>query len=268
MKRSNQRYHDRVAPIYDQVYERSPYWRVYRELTWRQIRRWLPRTAGAPVADLGCGTGEWGLRCLASGYAVTFVDLSEEMLSRARDRAEREAPRGTASFVRADVADLGAIATGTFALAIAQGDPLSFTEKPRRAVSEMRRILAPGGIAIASVDNRCAAYEHYLERGDLDGLKKLHRTGTTEWLARRADERFPTHAFLPSELRKLFEGSGFEVLDLAGKTALDLRRHAALLEDEAARRALLAIELECRREPAFLGRASHLEIVARAAEVK
>ena len=131
---------------------------------------------------------------------------------------------------------------------------------------EIRRVLAPGGAVIASVDNRCAAYDHYLERGDLEGLERLHRTGATEWLAERANERFPTHAFLPSELRRLFEKAGFEVVDLVGKTALDLRRHAALLDNLDAVRALIRIELACRREPAFLGRASHLEIVARRAD--
>lgn len=263
MKGANERYHDRVAPIYDDVYARSPYWRWVRDLTWGQIRRWLPRRAGARIVDLGCGTGEWGARCLRSGYRVTFVDLSAGMLARARDRVERERPGAPAEFVQADLADLSALPAGAFDLAIAQGDPLSFTSNARRAARGIARALAPGGVAVASVDNRCAAYDHYLERRDLAGLERLHRRGSTEWLAERAGERFPIHAFLPGELRRLFERAGFEVLDLVGKTALDLRRHAELLETPESTRALTRIELACRREPAFLGRASHLEIVAR-----
>ncbi|MBL8693884.1 MAG: methyltransferase domain-containing protein [Planctomycetes bacterium] len=263
MKGPNERYHDRVAPIYDDVYDRSPYWRYYRELTWKQIRKHLPRTSGAAILDLGCGTGEWGLRCMASGYRVTFVDLSNGMLARAQDRLARELPGKEARFLRADIAELGELDDGAFQLAIAQGDPLSFTEKPARAVKEIFRVLAPGGVAIASVDNRCAAYDHYLERADLEGLERLHRTGSTEWLAREASERFETHAFLPTELTKLFERAGFEVLELAGKTALDVRRHPAILESPASFRRCLAIEWECRKEPAFLGRAGHLEVTAR-----
>ncbi len=263
MKGRNERYHDRVAPLYDDLYDRSPYWRFYREITWVRLKRLLPREAGAAIVDLGCGTGEWGLRCLRSGYRVTFVDLSQGMLARARDRLAREQPGREAEFLCADVADLRALPSETFALAIAQGDPLSFTSRPKRAIREMHRILAPGGVVLASVDNRCAAYEHYLERGDLAGLQKLHRTGATEWLARDRGERFPIHAFLPGELRRGFESAGFEVLDVAGKLALDLRRHPKLLEDPATFRRCLAIEIECRREPAFLGRAAHLEIAAR-----
>lgn len=263
MKGRNERYHDRIAPIYDEVYDRSPYWRFYRELTWRSIKPHLPKDAGAAIADLGCGTGEWGLRCLASGYRVTFVDLSNEMLCRARDRVEREFPGREAVFLHADVADLSALAEAAFALVVTQGDPLSFTARPADAAREIARILRPGGIAIASVDNRCAAYDHYLEAEDLDGLERLDRKGTTEWLARDPRERFETHAFLPQELRRLFERAGLEVVDVVGKTCLDVRRHASLLEDPRAFRRILEVEIACRREPAFLGRAAHLEIVAR-----
>lgn len=262
MKGRNERYHDRVAPHYDDLYDRSEYWRFQRDLTWRTIRARLPRRDGAAVADLGCGTGEWGLRCVKSGYRVTFVDLSQGMLRRARGRFEAEFPQREASFVHADIADLTELPSGSFALALALGDPLSFTSNPARAVREIARILEPGGAVVASVDHRCAFYDHYLEKEDLDGLTRFHATGEAEWLARDRSERFPTRAFFPSELRKLFERAGLDVAELHGKTLLDLRRHGALLSDRAAYDRLLSIELECRREPAFLGRASHLEIVA------
>lgn len=267
MKGRNERFHDRYARVYDSVYEKSAYWRFYRELTWMNVKRFLPRDAGAAIADLGCGTGEWGLRCMASGYKITFVDLSNEMLSRARDRVEREYPGKAAIFIKSDICELGELASENFALVLAQGDPLSFTSNPQRAAKEIRRILQPGGVAVVSVDNRCNGYDYYLESGDLDALQKFHKSGDTEWLARDKGERFPTHSFLPGELQKLFERAGLEIVDLSGKTCLDARGHAELLEDSNAFRKLLAIEWECRKEPAFMGRAAHLEIVVkRAAE--
>jgi ubiquinone/menaquinone biosynthesis C-methylase UbiE len=263
MKGRNERYHDRVAPIYDEVYGNSPFWRFQRELTWRAIKPHMPRKAGARIVDLGCGTGEWGLRCLDSGYEVTFVDLSNEMICRARERVEREHPGKAAVFLRADVCELGELASDRFALAIAQGDPLSFTKDPRRAMREIARVLEPGGVLVASVDNRCAAYDHYLERNNLEELLAFHATGKTEWLARDPKERFPTQTFSPTEIRKLVERAPLELLDISGKTALDLRRNPTLLEDPESYRKLLSIEWDCRKEPAFMGRASHLEITAR-----
>ena len=66
---------------------------------------------------------------------------------------------------------------GAFALAVAQGDPLSFTSDPVKAVREIARILEAGGAVVASVDNRCASYDHYLERGDV----KVKRPGRMRW---------------------------------------------------------------------------------------
>src|SRR5919108_3722018 len=45
---------------------------------------------GAPVLDLGCGTGRLLLPLLGAGVDVDGVDVSEDMLELCRARAERE----------------------------------------------------------------------------------------------------------------------------------------------------------------------------------
>ena len=72
---ASRRYHDRVAKQYDSIYD-DPFWEFHDELTWRLIKPHLPRDLSAACADLGCGTGKWGLRLLKSGFATTFVDSS------------------------------------------------------------------------------------------------------------------------------------------------------------------------------------------------
>jgi hypothetical protein len=66
----SRRYHDRVARQYDAIYD-DPYWAFHDELTWRLIKPHLPRDATAACADLGCGTGKWGMKLLKSGFATT-----------------------------------------------------------------------------------------------------------------------------------------------------------------------------------------------------
>ena len=262
MKGRNERYHDRIAPIYDDVYDKSPYWRFYRDLTWRSIKPPPSARCGGPDRRPRLRNGRMGSPLPRVGLPGHLRrSLQRNALPRARARFP-EYPGKEAAFVHADLADMAELETGAFALAIAQGDPLSFTKDPARGAREIARILAPGGVAVCSVDNRCAAYDHSLESEDWDALEGSTK-GTTVWLARDSRERFPIHAFLPGELRKLFERAGLECLSLVGKTALDIRRHAKSLEDPNVYRRLLAIELECRAEPAFLGRAAHLEIVVR-----
>src|SRR3954465_3252410 len=83
----SRRYHDRVAREDDAIYD-DPYWAFHDELTWRLIKPHLPRDANASCADLGCGTGKWGLRLLKSGFATTFLDSSGAMIEQVREKLE------------------------------------------------------------------------------------------------------------------------------------------------------------------------------------
>ncbi len=45
------------------------------------------RSLGGPLLDLACGTGRMALRMAALGYQVTGVDITPEMIARARQKA-------------------------------------------------------------------------------------------------------------------------------------------------------------------------------------
>jgi len=50
----------------------------------------LPLRRGSSVEDLGCGRGRHAIPLARRGYRVTGIDLSEKMLSMARERSGRE----------------------------------------------------------------------------------------------------------------------------------------------------------------------------------
>ncbi len=261
---SSRRYHDRVARQYDAIYD-DPYWHFHDELTWRAVKPHVPRDLAAQCLDLGCGTGKWGLKLLKSGFATTFVDHSAAMVEQARRKAEEMGPAKSkrATLVVADIIDLAPLPRETFSLTLAMGDPLSICTDPLRAAREMHRVSKPGGVVIATADNKLAAIDHYIERGNLDALEEFIKTGRTTWLTADERERFELTTFTPASLRKLFEKAGFEVLSVIGKTIVPVRENKRLLEAENAVERLLKLEEELARDPASAATAGHLQITAR-----
>jgi ubiquinone/menaquinone biosynthesis C-methylase UbiE len=252
-----------VARQYDSIYD-DPYWEFHDELTWRLIKPWIPRNAIAHCADLGCGTGKWGLKLLKSGFPTTFVDHAAAMIEQIRPKLEALGNKANkATLLVADIIDMPAVPSDTFELVLAMGDPLSICSDAKRACREMARMTKPGGIVIATADNKLAAIDHFIERGSLDELETFIKSGKTNWLTADERERFQTTTFTPQSLRRLFDGNGFETIHITGKTILPIRQNKRLLETPGAFERLLELESELTKDPASAARAGHLQIVAK-----
>lgn len=262
-KRSSvQKYHDRVAPIYDHSYE-NVFWQWHDRLTWDYIKPHLPTDLRSQVIDLGCGTGKWSAKLLKSGYTVTCVDISVRMLDQARLKIDNQSDLKRSTFLHADIADLSSLPADHFALALAMGDPIGCTDSPSKTMQQIRRILKPDGLLIATLDNRYAALDYYLERGQFEEMSRFLKNGRTHWLTKNPNEQFSIHTFSPQNVLQLVESCGFQMVELIGKTVLPMRHYRELLETPEDRRRWAKIEKKLARQSDALSRASHLQLTAR-----
>lgn len=261
-RKAVQMYHDRVAHRYDDIYDDS-YWQWHDALTWGYLKPHLPVRQGEAIIDLGCGTGKWGIKLAQSGYTVTCLDISHKMLEVVRRKVPALGLDAKVTCLHADLMDLSEVPAAEFALAVAFGEALCTVESPAKALKQIYRILKPGGLLVATIDNRLANLDYFLEKGDLAGMERFIKTGRTHWLTKTPEEQFELHTQTPRQLTKLITGAGFEVVEMIGKTVLPVRRYRHLLEDRTDFRTLLALERKLARNPDAVGRAAHLQVTAR-----
>jgi ubiquinone/menaquinone biosynthesis C-methylase UbiE len=113
---------------------------------------------GISVLDVGCGTGaitEGIARAVGPAGRVLGIDVSTELIGRARERAERQA---NLSFELADVASLEREERRFDVVSAAR--MLQWLADPRRALAAMASVLRPGGaLVVLDYNHRRANWE-------------------------------------------------------------------------------------------------------------
>jgi SAM-dependent methyltransferase len=110
----------------------------------------FPASAGKKVLEVGCGVGTDLVRFALAGAEVTGVELADTAIELARQNLAHHGLRGELY-----VMDGRALrfADDSFDIVYAHG-LLQYTAEPQRVVSEIHRVLRPGGRAILMVYNR------------------------------------------------------------------------------------------------------------------
>ena len=149
---ANRRNWDAAAADWIQQTDPSGRWRrCHREpglvLDERELH-WLGDLAGKRVAILGSGDNLVAFALAGMGAHVTSVDISENQLAIARQRAGELGLE--IEFVRADVTNLAALATGSFDLVYTGGHIAVWVSDLTKFYAEAVRILNPGGKLIVS----------------------------------------------------------------------------------------------------------------------
>lgn len=145
-----------LAQVYDDLMKEAPY-DAWLELTLEAVNgRKVER-----VLDLGCGTGEFTLRLAKYFPHLYGVDLSNDMLTIARHKAETE--RVEATWIQQDLRQLEGF--NGIDLAVSYCDVLNYIvslEDIKKVFQNVYASLAPGGLFIFDIHSIHYVEEHLL----------------------------------------------------------------------------------------------------------
>lgn len=136
--------YEQFAQIYDRALNELPY-----EEWLRYIQRIFEAYKTSPklILDLGCGTGSMTNLMATKGYEMLGVDLSEDMLAIARDKAKEQ--NVDVIYLNQDMTELDLY--GTIDAVISCGDALNYVLDEKDLLAAFKNVnmfLNPGGLFV------------------------------------------------------------------------------------------------------------------------
>ncbi len=248
-------FYNKIAADYDKQYE-TPYWNLYHEITWNNIKRFLPKNKKVLILDAGGGTGYWAIKMAKLGHNVVLTDISKNILEVAQEKIKKENLENRIRIQKTDIKDMSCFPSDRFDMALAEGDPVSYSLNPEKSIGELARITKPKGYIIVSVDNKYPRILKLLEENSFEDLSKFIKTGA-------AKREFKFQTFSPEELKNLFENCGLKTIKIIGKPILvqsiDKEKRDNLIKNNFKK--ILELELKFCDVPSIIGLGGHLEIV-------
>jgi ubiquinone/menaquinone biosynthesis C-methylase UbiE len=125
-------------------------------LSQKRIAIDLLGSAKGRLLEVGCGPAVMTPELLAMGFEAHGIDVSSEMIRRARQRMAGHPLEKRCSFSVDDVERLH-VAQASYDAVLCMG-VLEYLPRYSRALAEISRVLRPGGIAVLALPNRASAY--------------------------------------------------------------------------------------------------------------
>ena len=231
------------------------------------IKRYLK--AGDVVLDAGGGSGINAIMMARRCKRVTLLDLSPGMLKLAATNVQNAGLAESIDLVEGDITNLEQFGDAEFSFVVCLGGSLSYVlEEGPRAVQELVRVAQKQSILVVGCDSKYGYLRWLLGNhgesqldlgGRLDRAMDVYRTSEYE-----PGKGARAHLYTVTELTKLLEETGCEILEVASTpTLVDSWNQSHYPEDK--RDKLKVLELKVCMMPELLGMGHHLFCVARKA---
>jgi len=141
---------DADTHIYDENMENTPFWKAN---DWNCLKEWLPKLGKDDLLlDLGCGSGRASLPFAQNGVKVIGLDISEQMVLRAKRKSEKLGIKDHVDYVVGDSENLP-FRQNSFDAVLAFG-VLHHVPTPQKMLQQMSKVLKNGGIYFGHENNK------------------------------------------------------------------------------------------------------------------
>ena len=158
------------------------------------------------VFDGGAGSGRFSILLAKKELKVTHFDISQPMIDKARELAEKEGVSDKITFVKGALEDLSAYKDGEFDLVMSFDAPVSYTyPNQERVLSELVRIA--GKRIILSVSSRLGSLPYLanpIQKNQFI-LDENSKDPFVQWLIGHREEALGNFTFRKADLNKLLE---------------------------------------------------------------
>lgn len=158
------------------------------------------------VFDGGAGCGRFSILLAKHGCEVTHFDISQPMIDKARELAEKEGVLDRITFVKGALEDLSAFGDGSFDMSVSFDAPISYTyPNQERVIGELVRIAKKK--IIISVSSRLGSLPYLANPLQKDQfiLDEGSDDPFVQWLVGSKDERLARFRFDGSKTAELLE---------------------------------------------------------------
>ena len=230
--------------------KKFPFVGIQTSIALTTINKYLHSFEIKKILDAGAGTGRYSIPLAKAGYPITHLDISEDMLSLAKQKAEQEGIE-TIDFKSGSVVDLSEFKDEAFDMTLSFDAPVSYSyPNHETAIKELCRVTQKLLLLMVSSRNGVIPFQidFDLSRDYLppNYSKSLDPFYATQTLIEHGVEKWPDeiqtyleetgasipydYAFNIDEITQLVSQEGFEVIEMGGPCALARSIRAENLE--------------------------------------
>ncbi|UII34358.1 methyltransferase domain-containing protein [Fulvivirga ulvae] len=197
---------DHIAATYDDDFTHGSIGALQRQKVWDYLEKALPDRP-LSILELNCGTGEDAVHLAGQGHSVLATDLSEEMISVARAKAQKMGLTQQTTFIQCNISSIAqADFNSKFDLIFSNFGGLNCVDAMslQNLSKVAARLLKPNGRFIGVIMPAFCVWESIYFLSKLQVKKAFRRTKRGPLMAPINKEQVETWYYTPTRIETMF----------------------------------------------------------------